>query len=98
MLRILGYSDTENDAGNLYITCELVNFKKPNNDNLSEANFTSVKRVKLNFEKLSLIISYSTVSEIVNETPMYAMINVKGTRLILKNPNKRFTKMAECYK
>lgn len=98
MLRILGYSDTENDAGNLYITCELVNFKKLNNDNLSEANFTSVKRVKLNFEKLSLIISYSTVSEIVNETPMYAMINVKGTRLILKNPNKRFTKMAKCYK
>ena len=37
-----------------------------------------MKRVKLNFEKPSLIISYSTVSEIVNEKPMYAMIDVKG--------------------
>ena len=48
MLRILGYFDTENDTGNLYITCDLVNFKKPDNGNLSEANCTSVKRVKLN--------------------------------------------------
>ena len=61
------------------IGCELVNFKKPDNGDLLVTNFTSVKRVKLNFEKPSLIVSYSTVSEIVNEKPIYAMINVKGT-------------------
>ena len=61
------------------IGCELVNFKKSDNGDLLVTNFTSMKRVKLNFEKLSLIISYSTVSEIVNEKPTYALINVKGT-------------------
>ena len=33
----------------------------------------------MNFEKPSLIVSYSTVSENVNEKPMHAMINIKGT-------------------
>ena len=48
---------------NQNIACE---FEKSDKGNLLVANFTSVKRVKLNFEKPSLIVSYSTVSEIVN--------------------------------
>ena len=71
----------ENTATDEYqnIGCELLNFTKSDNGNLLITNFTSVKRVKLNFEKPSLIFSYSTVSEILNEKSMYAMINVKGT-------------------
>ena len=48
-----------------------------------------MKRVKLNFEKLSLIISYSTVSEIVNEKPTYALINVKGTTFSLEETEQK---------
>ena len=33
--------------------------------------------MKLNFEKQSLISSYSTVNEIVNKKPIHAMANVK---------------------
>ena len=42
--------------------CDLVNFKKSDNGDLLVTNFTSVKRVKLNFKKPFLIISYTTVS------------------------------------
>ena len=55
-------------------------------------NFTSVKRVKLNFEKPSLIISYSTISEIMNEKPIYAMINVKGTKFNLEETEQKVCK------
>ena len=62
-----------------------MNFNGDNGDNdngdLLLTNFTFMKRVKLNFEKPSLIISYSTVSEIVKEKPVYAVINVKETIL-----------------
>ena len=61
------------------IGCELAHFKKSDNDDLLVTDFTSVKRVKLNLEKPSLIISYSMVSEIMNEKPKYAMLNEKGT-------------------
>ena len=72
--------------------CELVNFTKSDNGNLLVTNFTSFKRVKLNFEKPSWIVSYSTVSEILNEKPMYAMINVKGTIFDLEETEQKVCK------
>ena len=74
------------------IGCELVNVKKSDNGDLLVTNFTSVKRVKLNFEKPSLIISYSTVSEIMNEKPIYTMINVKGTKFNLEETEQKVCK------
>ena len=61
------------------IGCELVNFKKSDNGDMLVIIFTSVKRMKLNFEKQSLIASYSTVNEIVNKKPINAMANAKET-------------------
>ena len=49
---------------------ELVNFKKSDNGGLLV--ISSIKIMKLNFEKPSMIVSYLTVSEIVNEKPLYA--------------------------
>ena len=61
------------------VGCELVNFKKSDNGDILVIIFTSVKRMKLNFEKQSLIASYSTVNEIVNKKPINAMANAKET-------------------
>ena len=72
--------------------CELVNFKKSKNGDLLVTNFTSGKRVKLNFEKLSLIVSYSKVCEIVIETSTYAIINVKGRILNLEETEQKVCK------
>ena len=72
--------------------CELVNVKKSDNGDLLVTHFTSVKRVKLNFEKPALIISYSTVTEIMNEKPTYAIINVKGTKFNLEETNQKVCK------
>ena len=55
---------------------DLVNFDKSDNGDLLVTYFTFVERLKLNFEKPSLIISYSKVSEVSNEKHIYAMINV----------------------
>ena len=74
------------------IGCELVSFKKSDNGDLVVTNFISVKRVKLNFEKPSLIIRYSTNGEIVNEKPIYAMINVKGTIFNLEETGQKVCK------
>ena len=74
------------------IGCELVNVKKSDNGDILVTNFTSVKRVKLNFEKPSLIISYSTISEIMYEKPIYAMINVKGTKFNLEETEQKVCK------
>ena len=49
------------------IVCGLVSFKKSENNDLLVTDFNSLKRVKLKFEKPSLIVSYSAVCEIVNE-------------------------------
>lgn len=38
--------------------------------------FFSVKRGNLTFENSSLIVGYSTVTEIINERPMYVMTNI----------------------
>ena len=83
-------SITTNEHQN--IGCKLVNFQKPDNGDLLVINFTSVKRVKLNSEKQSLIISYSTVSEIVNEKPMYALIKVKETIFNLEETEQKVCK------
>ena len=61
------------------IGCELVNFKKSDNGDTLVIIFTSVKRMKLNFQTQSLIASYSTVNEIVNKKPIHTMANVKET-------------------
>lgn len=52
----------------------------------------SVKKVKLNFERSSLIVSYSAFTEIVNEKPMSAMINIKGEIFNLEETNKKVFK------
>ena len=78
LIETIAIGDDEN------IGCELVNFKKSENGDLLVPDATSVKKVKENFEKPSLIASYSTVSEIVNEKTMYAMTNIKGTIFKLK--------------
>ena len=48
--------------------------------------------MKLNFEKPSLIVSYSIFTKIVNEKPMYAMINLKVTIFDLKETDQRVSK------
>ena len=75
--------------------CNWVHFKSSDNGDILVTNYTSVKRVKLNFEKPSLIISYSTVSEIVNEKPMYAMIDVKGAIFNLGETKQKVCKNSE---
>lgn len=54
--------------------------------------------MKQDFAKPFLIASYSTISEIANEKPMYAMINIKGTIFKLKGKEQKVCKNCKTLK
>ena len=58
-------------------------------------NFISVTRAKLDFEKPSVIISYSPVIEIVKKKSIYAMINVKRTIFNLEETEQKVCKIGK---
>lgn len=47
-------------------------------------DFTSVKRVKLNFEQPHFAIAFTTIEQIINVYPLYALVNIQGVVFNLK--------------
>ena len=41
-------------------------------------DFTSVKKMKLNFEKPTFATQFTKVSSLLNETALFQIVNVKG--------------------
>ena len=49
--------------------------------NLTINDYSSVKKQKLNFEERNVELSYSNISTIMNECPLYGTVHVSGLSL-----------------
>ena len=60
------------------IGCEIKNFKNSDVGDLMVTNFTSIKRVKLNFDLPEVETMFTSIADINNEAPLYSVKNVRG--------------------
>ena len=58
--------------------CELSNCKRSNQNDLVISEETSVKKAKLDYELVEKDIKLSSISFIINESPLHQLVNVRG--------------------